>query len=228
VESLDVALAGQPLSYYHKTGPIGDVMELLSARAHQHVGVVGLGTGTIAAYGGPARHITFFDVDPQVVHIASDFFTFVKRCGGNCDIVVGDGRLSIQGQPEHEFDLIVLDAFNSDSIPSHLVSREAVRMYTSKLKPDDILLFHVSNRYLDVERLATGVSIDEGLNAFIRHDDDEEPTGKAASDYVAAVQHASDLDAIPHKEDWDEGHKPTEIKSWTDDYSNMMSVIRWN
>jgi hypothetical protein len=228
LESLDVTLAGQPLSYYYKTGPIGDVMQLVSERPPQHVGVVGLGTGTMAAYGGPSRHITFFDVDPQVVHIASDFFTFVRRCGVNCDIVIGDGRLSIQAQPDHEFDVILLDAFNSDSIPSHLVSREAVRMYMTKLKPHGILLFHVSNRYLDVERLTVGVSIDEGLSAFVRHDDDEEPTGKAASDVVIAVRDPGDVDSIPNKEDWESGKKPTDIKSWTDDYSNMMNVIRWN
>jgi len=227
VESLDITLAGEPLSYYHKTGPIGDVMTMLSSRPNQHVGVVGLGTGTIAAYGSPSRHITFFDVDPQVVDIARNFFTFIRRCGNDCNVIVGDGRLSIQAQPDREFDLLVLDAFNSDSIPAHLVSREAVRMYMSKLKPAGVLLFHVSNRYLDVERLATVVALDEGLPAFVRHDDDEEPTGKAASDYVAAVRRAEDLSDIPHKEAWEQVEKPTDIKAWTDDYSNMMSVIRW-
>lgn len=227
VESLDVTLAGEPLSYYHKTGPIGDVMQMISNHAHQHVGVVGLGTGTIAAYGGPARHITFFDVDPQVVDIAHDFFTYIRRCADDCNVIVGDGRLSIQAQPDSEFDLIVLDAFNSDSIPAHLVSREAVRMYMSKLKTGGVLLFHVSNRYLDVEKLATIVSMDEGLPVFVRHDDDEEPRGKASSDYVAAVRNAEDLDNIPNKESWEQPDKPADIKSWTDDYSNMMSVIRW-
>jgi len=227
VESLDVSLAGQPLSYYHKTGPIGDVMEMLNPRPHQHVGVVGLGTGTIAAYGGPSRHITFFDVDPQVVNIARGFFTFIRRCGNDCNVIVGDGRLSIEAQPNAEFDLLVLDAFNSDSIPAHLVSREAVRMYMSKLKPDGVLLFHVSNRYLDVEKLASAVAMNEGLPAFVRRDDDEEPTGKAASDYVAAVRKAEDLDNIPNKDSWEQVEKPTDIKAWTDDYSNMMSVIRW-
>ncbi len=227
IESLDPTLAGQPLSYYHKTGPIGDVMELISRRPNQHVGVVGLGTGTIAAYGGPDRKITFFDVDPQVEQIARGFFTFTRRCGDACNIVIGDGRLAIQAQPDHEFDVIVLDAFNSDSIPAHLVSREAVRMYMTKLKPNGILLFHVSNRYLDVEKLATAVVEDEGLPAFVRHDDDETPAGKASSDYVATARTPGALDHIPNRENWEQVARPTDIKSWTDDYSNMMSVIRW-
>jgi spermidine synthase len=227
LESLDVTLAGQPLSYYHPTGPIGDVMELISHRTNQHVGVVGLGTGTMAAYGGRSRRITFFDVDPQVAGIAHDFFTYIRRCADNCNVVIGDGRLAIAAQPDAEFDVIILDAFNSDSIPAHLVSREAVRMYMTKLKPGGVLLFHVSNRYLNVEKLATIVSMDEGLPVFVRHDDDESPRGKAASDYVAAVRSAEDLDNIPNKDSWEEPERPTDIKSWTDDYSNMMSVIRW-
>ena len=226
LESLDVTYAGKPLSYYHPTGPIGDVMKLIESRPGQHVGVVGLGTGTLAAYGGPTRRITFFDVDPQVVDIAQGFFSFVKRCGTNCDIVMGDGRLSIQAQPDGQFDLIILDAFNSDSIPAHLVSREAVRMYMKKLKEEGILLFHVSNRYLDVEELASAVIWDEGFPGFARRDNDEEPTGKAASDYVAAVRKAQYMDEIPHRDEWEPIGQPTTIKSWTDDYSNMLSVIR--
>lgn len=227
IESLDSSLAGEPLSYYHKAGPIGDVMTLLDERSSQHVAVVGLGTGTIAAYGNPRRRITFFDIDPQVEHIARNLFTFIRRCGSQCDIVIGDGRLAIQARPDHEFDAIILDAFNSDSIPAHLVSREAVRMYMTKLKPDGVLLFHVSNRYLDVESLARVVSDEEGFPAFVRNDDDEEPRGKAASDYVVTVRRLEYLDMIPNREHWEQLARPTNIQPWTDEYSNMMSVIRW-
>ena len=227
VESLDITLAGQPLSYYHKTGPIGDLMTMVSSRPNQRIGVVGLGTGTIAAYGNATRRITFFDVDPQVVDIAQGFFTFYRRCGESCDVVIGDGRLSILAQPDRTFDLLILDAFNSDSIPGHLVSVEAVHMYMSKLKPDGVLLFHVSNRYLDVEKLASAVSLDAGLVAFVRHDNDEGPTGKASSDYVAAVNNEDDIRDIPHGDEWIRVERPTDLRGWTDDYSNMMSIIRW-
>jgi SAM-dependent methyltransferase len=225
-ESLDITLAGEPLSYYHKTVPIGDVMEMLSVRPQQHIGVVGLGTGTLAAYGGPTRRITFFDVDPQVADIARGFFTYVRRCGERCDVVIGDGRLAILAQPDGQFDALILDAFNSDSIPAHLVSREAVRMYMSKLKPDGVLLFHVSNRYLDVEKLTSVVALDEGLAAFVRRDDDEDARGKASSDWVSVVRNEQVLVTIPNWDAWQRIERPTDIVSWTDDYSNMMSIIR--
>jgi SAM-dependent methyltransferase len=226
LESLDIHLAGEPLSYYHRTGPVGDVMEMLGTRPQQRIGVVGLGTGTLAAYGTPDRRITFFDVDPQVVHIASGFFTFVRRCGSNCNVEVGDGRLSIQARADAEFDSLILDAFNSDSIPGHLVSREAVRMYMQKLKPNGILLFHVSNRYLDVEKLAAAAAWEEGLLPFARHDDDEEARGKASSDWVAVVRDVNDLKTIPNGDAWQRVERPTDVVAWTDDYSNMMSIIR--
>jgi spermidine synthase len=228
-ESLDAELAGQPLSYYHRTGPVGDVMQLLDQRDEalsQRIAVVGLGVGSIAAYGGPKRHITFLDVDPQVVDIARRYFTFLQRCGDACDVAVGDGRLLLQNRPQGEFDLIVVDAFNSDSIPAHLVSREAVRLYESKLKPDGILMFHVSNRYLDVEKLAASVLMAEGLPAFARHDEDDGPPGKTGSHYLIAVRNVEDLDGMPNSEAWIRVEKPAGIQPWTDEFSNMLSIIR--
>ena len=132
VESMDPLLSGQPLSYYHETGPVGDIMKVIASRPNQHVGVVGLGTGSMAGWARPNRHITFFDIDLQVYPIAHDFFTYLRRCADACNVIIGDGRLSIERQPDGEFDVLMLDAFSSDSIPAHMVSREAVRMYLKK------------------------------------------------------------------------------------------------
>jgi spermidine synthase len=214
-ESLNPDFAGTPRLYYYEDGPFGDVMNLLDQRLQSRVAVVGLGTGTIAAYANATRHVTFFDIDPQILDIAHNDFSFIRRCGANCDIVVGDGRLSIQSAPDAQFDLIVLDAFNSDSIPAHLISREAVRMYMSKLRPDGVLLFHVSNRYLDVQALAAVVAHDEDLPAFER------------DEYVAAVRNREGLDSIRNREQWTSVENTSGIQPWTDDYSNMLSVIRW-
>jgi hypothetical protein len=227
LESMDSTLIGKPLSYYHETGPVGDIMRLISTRPNQHVGVVGLGTGTMAGWALPDRRITFFDIDPQVYDIAHNFFTFLRRCATNCTVVIGDGRLSIEKQPETEFDVLMLDAFNSDSIPAHLVSREAVQMYLKKLKPDGLILFHVSNRYMDVESLVSAVLLDAGLQGLVRYDDDEEPTGKASSDYVVAARSVGDFGALEDDENWSTVEKPATIQPWTDDYSNMMAIVRW-
>ena len=227
MESQDPTLSGKPLSYYHETGPVGDIMKLISVRPNQHVAVVGLGTGSMAGWGRPDRHITFFDIDPQVEDIARSFFTYLKRCDTNCNIVIGDGRLSIEKSPDNEFDVLMLDAFNSDSIPAHLVSREAVQMYLKKLKPNGLILFHVSNRYMDVESLVSAVSLDVGLQGLVRYDDNEEPTGKTSSDYVVVARHSEDFGELNSDENWTEVEKPKTIQPWTDDYSNMMSIVRW-
>jgi SAM-dependent methyltransferase len=227
VESLDPALAGQPLSYYHETGPAGDVMKLISVRPNQHVGVVGLGTGSMAGWGRPNRHMTFFDIDPQVYDIAHNFFTYLRRCAENCDVVIGDGRLSIEKAPDSSFDVLMLDAFNSDSIPAHLISREAVQTYLKKLKPDGLILFHVSSRYMDVEGLASAVALDAGLQGLVRYDDDEDPVGKASSDYVVVARHHEDFGELNNNENWMPIEKPASIQPWTDDYSNMMAIVRW-
>jgi SAM-dependent methyltransferase len=227
VESLDPELIGHPLSYYHESGPVGDVMKMLSAREDQRIGVVGLGTGSMAGWTDPHRHITFFDVDLQVYDIANNFFTFLPHCGHNCDVMIGDGRLLIEKAKDGEFDLLMLDAFNSDSIPAHLVSREAVRMYLTKLKPDGLLLFHVSNRYMNVEGLVSAVVTDGGLESLVRYDDDQQSALKARSHYIVAGRNAEALGSLEENENWLKVLKPEGIDPWTDDYSNMLEILRW-
>jgi len=226
LESLDITLAGLPLSYYHETGPVGDVMRLISFRPDQHVGVVGLGTGTMAAWGRPNRKMTFFDIDPQVEDIARYSFSYLKRCGEFCNVVIGDGRLSIEKAPDGEFDVLMLDAFNSDSIPAHLVSREAVSMYVRKLKPNGLILFHVSNRYMDVKGLVSAVAHDAGLAGIVRYDEDERSTGKTSSDYVVTARQREHFGHLTENPNWLEMEKPEKIQPWTDDYSNMMAIVR--
>ena len=227
LESMNPMWNGQPLSYYHETGPVGDIMNFISGRPNQHVAVVGLGTGSMAGWARPNRRITFFDIDPQVPGIASRFFTYLRRCDTGCDIVIGDGRLSIEKTPNGTFDVLMLDAFNSDSIPAHLVSREAVAAYVKTLKPGGLILFHVSNRYMDVEGLVSAVALDAGLQGLIRYDDDEGPTGKTSSDYVVAARSREDLGELSLNHYWTEMKARDGIQPWTDDYSNMMTIIRW-
>jgi SAM-dependent methyltransferase len=227
LESMNPILNGKPLSYYHETGPVGDVMKLISVRPNQQVAVVGLGTGTMAAWARPDRHITFFDIDPQIYDIAFHFFTYLRRCAADCEVVIGDGRLAIERASDEMFDVIMLDAFNSDSIPAHLVSREAVRLYLRKLKPDGLILFHVSNRYMDVKSLVSAVTLDAGLQGLVRYDSNEEPPGKTSSDYVVAAQHADHFGELNENENWTRLEKPEEIQPWTDDYSNMLAIVRW-
>jgi len=227
LEGLDPARSGKPLSYYTPSGPFGDVMAMLKDRPDQHIGVLGLGSGTIAAYTESNREITFFEIDPQVEFIARRFFSFLPRCGDRCNVVLGDGRLSIQQIPDQEFDLLVLDAFNSDAIPAHLLSSEALALYQKKLKPDGAILFHVSNRYLRIRELITALAFDAKLQALYRTDDDDGERGKARSSYVILALDTETLSKLTQTRNWFEVADFDAVEPWTDDYSNLFEILKW-
>jgi SAM-dependent methyltransferase len=231
IESTDPERAGQPLSYYYPGGSVSDVIELLRARVKpQNFAVLGLGAGTMAAYGDSNHHVRFYEIDPSVEPIARQYFTFLLRCGSNCDVVIGDGRLQLARERDGSFDFLLLDAFSSDSVPTHLLSREAVKMYLSKLTPDGIVMFHVSNRYLNVEKLVSSLVTDSGLAAFSRFDDagDLRKLGKSSAYHIVAARRMEDLQGIRGRPGWVAVTRPADFQPWTDDYSNLLSLIRWH
>ncbi len=231
IESTDAERVGQPLSYYYPGGSVSDVIEMMRGRNKtQRFGVLGLGTGTMAAYADKTRHVTFFEIDPSVEPIARQFFTFLPRCGPNCDVIVGDGRLQLERTPNGSFDLLLLDAFSSDSVPTHLLSREAVQLYLQKLAPDGVLMFHVSNRYLNVEKLVSSLLSDAGLVGYTRFDEAGElrNAGKSSANHVVAARHVEDLQPISTRPGWNRVLPPSNFQTWTDDYSNVLSLIRWH
>jgi SAM-dependent methyltransferase len=223
--------AGQPVSYYFPGGSVSDVIEMMRAKSGpQRFGVVGLGAGTMAAYADASHQVTFYEIDPSIEPIAREFFTFLPRCASNCEVVIGDGRLKVAEAPAGFFDLLLLDAFSSDSVPTHLVSREALQLYLSKLAPDGILLFHVSNRYLNVEQLVSALVTDAGLVAFSRFDDAGElrKEGKSSANHLVAARRLEDLERISRRPEWNRVIRPVDFQPWTDDYSNLLGLIRWH
>src|SRR5262249_1530214 len=189
-----------------------------------------LGAGTMASYADPAHHVTFYEIDPSVEPIARRYFTFLSRCGSNCDVVIGDGRLQLAREPVASFDLILLDAFSSDSVPAHLVSGEALEMYLHKLKEDGVLLFHVSNRYLNVEKLVSALVTDAGLVALSRFDEAGElrKLGKSSANHLIAARREAYLRLLEGRPGWQRVIRPSDFRPWTDDYSNLMGLIRWH
>jgi len=231
MESTDPARAGQPLSYYFKGGSVSDVVEMMRGRGKsQRLAVLGLGAGTMGAYADSAHHVTFYEIDPSVEPIARRFFTFLTRCGSNCDVIIGDGRLQLAQEPDQAFDLILLDAFSSDSVPTHLLSQEALQMYLAKLKADGVLLFNVSNRYLNVETLVSALVADAGLVALARFDEAGamKELGKSTANHVAVARRLEDLGPLAGLEGWRRLSRPPGFRAWTDDYSNLLSLIRWH
>ena len=230
MESTQSDRAGQPLSYYYPGGSVSDIIDVLRARkTPQRFAVIGLGAGSMAGYGDATHHVTFYEIDPSIETIAREYFSFLPRCGSNCDVVIGDGRLQLSRVPDGTFDLLMLDAFSSDSIPTHLVSQEAMQTYLAKLAPGGILLFHVSNRYLDVEKLASALVSDAKLAAYSRFDDAGElrKAGKTSTQHVVAARDVADFGDLGKRPGWRAVGRPADFQTWTDDYSNLLSLIRW-
>jgi spermidine synthase len=223
------ALEGEPLTYFHRTGPFGQADASLPAAARARVGVIGLGVGTLAAYARPWQQWTFFEIDPAVERIArtSAYFGFLDRCGGRCRVVIGDARLSLRRAASPPFDLIVLDAFSSDAIPMHLLTSEAVSLYLSRLAPGGALVFHVSNRHLSLEPIVARLAAAHGLVAVGNFDRWQSgwPAGRAESHWIAIARTRGDLGRLAEDERWKPLSASAATPLWTDDFSNILSAL---
>jgi hypothetical protein len=224
----------EPLSYYTRTGPAGTMFGVVDAKkpAPRDVAIVGLGTGTTALYAEPGDRWTFYEINAAVPRIAEDtrFFTMLRDSrAASIRIILGDARLKLREAPQGAYDLLVLDAFSSDAIPVHLLTREAMRLYTSRLRPGGILAFHISNRYLDLHPLIAGLALDAGLVAYARDDlevsNAELNIGKEKSRWVMLAKQAADLGTIPLTKKW-YALRPVPSVLWTDDHSNLLSLIK--
>jgi SAM-dependent methyltransferase len=212
----------QPTSYYARSGPLGDVF---GSRTFRDVTVVGLGAGTVAAYGQPGQQMTFFEINPAVVSVARDphLFTYLADSRADVDVVTADGRLGLQGMPEASQDLIVLDAFSSDSIPVHLLTEEAVRMYVARLRPGGLLAFHISNNTFDLAPVLRGDADALGWVGVVGSGEGSDP-GATPSTWVVLARTQQDLEGLDRQPGW--SALPTRSVTWTDDYSSVLRVLR--
>jgi spermidine synthase len=217
----------EPLTYYHRGSPIAQVF-MARAGTIKSVGAVGLGTGTLAAYAEPGQQWTFYEIDPEVERIARDprYFTHLDRCGASCRVVIGDARLSLQ-QRTDTHDIIVLDAFSSDSIPIHLLTREAVQIYLSRLNPAGVLAIHISNNHLDLLPVVAGMMRDLRLaGRFQLQSSSDITSGKYGSQWAVLARSEATLGVIATDDRWKQLRR-SEERTWTDDFSNIWSVIKW-
>lgn len=214
----------EPTSYYTPTSGIGDAMRALSTKEVPNIAIAGLGAGTLACLAPQSSNMTFFEIDPEIVEAAQEDFTFIDRCAPSVKIKLGDARMLIRDEAR-EYDLLVLDAFASDSIPMHLVTREALDIYESRLAPNGWLLIHTSNRYLDVSSPVSAWAHDAGYDAMILHDKNTAQGTKSDSVWMAIRP-----DGWKEKEkDWtaDPRWKPvTGGTMWTDDRSSILRIIK--
>jgi len=243
IQNLNPATSREPLAYYTTSGPAGTILRAMQGKPlHDNAGnvrkpdwaVVGLGAGAMACYVQPGETLTYYEIDPTVKRIASDsrYFTFLSQCAPAAPIVLGDARLKLRTAPDSSYDLIVLDAFSGDTIPMHLMTREAIALYLRKLAPGGMLAFHVSNLYLRLDPTLGALAQDAGLVCLTADDtgvsEQQISEGKFPSKWMVMARSRTDLGAIGTDPRWVTTTVPRGTQVWTDDYSNLLRTIQWN
>ena len=233
-QSLDPSRECEPLTYYHTTGPLGQLFAALEGQtARWRVAAVGLGAGSIASYRRPGQEWTFYEVDPTVVQLARDprFFTYLSKCSTNIEVVLGDARLSLAREASNQFDLLVLDAYNSDSVPIHLITQEALQLYLDKITDRGLIIFHISNQYLDLTLVVANLAQELGLVGFLKNDlflsEQEKLLGKEPSQWAIMARHLEDLGDLIDDPGW-QRLEGSGGPVWTDSYSSIFRVLKWN
>jgi SAM-dependent methyltransferase len=214
-------------TYYQQTAGIGLAIAAKQGRPVR-VGVIGLGTGTIAAYGREGDVFRFYEIDPHVLEIARRDFTYLGDSPAKIEVALGDARLSLEREQPQSFDVLAVDAFSSDAIPVHLITREALGVFLRHVKPDGIVAFHVSNRFLDLIPVVARIAREQGAHTvLVRDDPDEEDEQRSRTDWVLVSRDESALRAekivagggaaAEDRPEW---------RTWTDDYSNLVQILK--
>ncbi len=228
LEFLSPEKSNLPTMYFNPPSGVGLALDYARARGPLRIGVVGLGVGTLAAYGRPADTIRFYELDPDVVKLAQTQFGYLKRCKAKVEIILGDGRLSLEREEPQEFDVLVLDAFSGDSPPVHLLTREAFELYLRHVKPTGVIAVNTSNRYLDFFPVVLAAAEYHGVGMiFVPWNEKPMPLGYASSAWILVSRNKNFL--------YDEGmlshaSRPFRQSSlvpvpWTDDYASLFRIL---
>ena len=190
------------------------------------IGLLGLGAGTLLTYGRPGDHIRIYEIDPEVEPTSREFFTYFARTQASTEVILGDGRLSLEREPDQAYDVLILDAFSSDAIPMHLLTREAFAVYMRHLEPDGILAANMSNRHVDIKPVLKQFAEVLDLRFLWIENHDDLDRGVYGADWGLLTCNAAFLaSATPYANDTREVR--TDLRMWTDDYTNIFAVLKW-
>jgi hypothetical protein len=220
----------EPVAYYHRKGPAGQVFEEFKGRKQKaRIAVTGLGTGSLASYAGPGQEIDFYEIDPTVKKISTnpDYFSFLSECKANWKVILGDARFTMEKAPPHSYGIIILDAFSSDAIPVHLLTKEAVNLYFSKLRQDGVLLIHISNKYVNLAPVLAKLADESGLAGRLCDDEEDDEIGKYGTTWVLLARKEADFGGLSRSDVWKKIESRETVNIWTDDFSNILSVFKW-
>ncbi len=230
-ERLTPGVPGQ-LTYYARAGPVGQAFAELPPPDTRSVAVIGLGAGALACYARAGTPWTFYEVDPVVAQIARNrrLFTYLSACPGRYAVVIGDGRRGIARAARRSYGLVAVDAFNSDAIPEHLITREALELYFARLRPGGAVLFHISNRYLNLEPVLANLSGAIGLTCRVERfapTPAQSAGGVVLSKWALLVRAPADLGAVGGDSRWRACRRDPSIGVWTDSYSDIVDAVSW-
>ena len=229
-QRLPEALAKIPLTYYSQPGPMGQLFKTFDKQnANWQIGVVGLGAGALACYAKPTQHWTLYEIDPLVIDIAknTNYFTYLSRCLPNPIMRVGDARLALEKEPDQHFDLLIMDAFSSDAVPTHLLTQESIELYLKKLKPNGILAFHITNRHLALKKVLSVHA--EHLHFASLIQEFKAPDNMPLvvdTDWVVMAKQPQTLEPLTLAllGDWQTMPLYFDLSPWTDDFTNIVKI----
>jgi spermidine synthase len=223
----------ESVSYFHPSGPYGQVFAAFSgSNAKRRIAVTGLGIAALANYVNEGQSLTYYEIDPAVVAIAQDhqLFTYyqdTRKRGVDLRVIIGDARLKMESAQDHCYDMIILDAFTSDAIPIHLLTREAMELYLRKLMPDGVLVVHISNRYLSLEPVLGNLADALGLVAIKQFDDANGVPFKSGSDLVVMGRRREAFGSLMADARWSPLERSSLVGIWSDNFSDVLHIIRW-
>jgi SAM-dependent methyltransferase len=223
---LEPARRLEPTTYYGPTSGVALAIAKSPFERPRRIGVIGLGTGTLAAYGRPGDWYRFYEINSMVVSVAQREFFYLKDTPANHSIALGDARLSLEREPPQNFDVLAVDAFSGDSIPTHLLTVEAFREYLRHTRPGGVVALHVSNRYLELDKVVAAAVSCLGISACQVEDGDNEAKGTDRSDWVLITGQKGQLDSEEWQSQGCKALAAPNVRMWTDDYSNILDILK--
>jgi SAM-dependent methyltransferase len=237
IQNLDPALEFVPTSYYATRSGVGLALTNADSLfgAHPRVGVVGLGAGTLSCYAHANYAWTIFEIDPAMVNVARDQFTFLRHCAPQARIVLGDARLSLAREPANSIDILAVDAFSSDAVPMHLLTHEALQVYGRAVQQNGIVLFHISNRYLDLRPVIAELAQSSGWSAAMLEyvpTEEEERRNATISVWIALSRNPDTLLRLAQLSGddataWRSVDPKPGFTGWTDDHASILPIVNF-
>jgi SAM-dependent methyltransferase len=223
---LDPARLREATSYFGPGSGVGRAILAKDRDQPQRIGITGLGAGVMLTYSRPGDYYRIYEINPEMIDVAKREFTFIKDTPAKLDIVLGDARLSLEREAPQNFDVLHMDAFSSDSVPVHLLTREAFALYFKHLKPDGILVIHISNRYLNLEPVVARAVEALGKSAVFVSDEGDDDLGFFGTDMVLVANRKEHLTQRRDLVQFPPPATDAKVQLWTDDYSNLFRIVR--